>query len=235
MLEKKSVAIIPARGGSKRIPRKNIRLFAGIPIIAHSIQIALKTGLFDRVIVSTDDPEIAEVALKYGAEVPFLRSPETANDSAGISEVMIEVIEKLNEQGVEFDTFCCLLATAPFIQSQDIFNARSIFEKGNWDTVVPVVRFSYPIWRSVEKIGDQIRMWWPENYPKHSQDLAPAFHDCGQFYWLRTQEFLSTKRFFTENTGTIELPESRVQDIDTEEDWAMGEFKWQWLQTNTHV
>jgi pseudaminic acid cytidylyltransferase len=226
----KPIAIIPARGGSKRIPRKNIRLFAGMPIIAHSIINAQKTKLFDKIFVSTDDPEIAKIAIEFGAEVPFFRSQETSNDRSGIAEVIIEALGKLRDIGFEPDSFCCLLATAPFIQTQDIFEAYKVLEKGAWDSVVPVVRFSYPIWRSFERKGDHIKMWWPENYPKHSQELPPAFHDCGQFYWLRTEPFLRTQQFFTENTGSIELPESRVQDIDTEEDWAIGEFKWKWLE-----
>lgn len=224
------IAIIPARGGSKRIPRKNIRPFAGKPIIAHSIETALNSGLFSRVIVTTDDPEIADVAVKYGAEVPFLRDPSTSSDGAGLAEVMIEVLDFYRNQGQEPEYFCCLLATAPFIQIQDLQKAHQVFRDGGWETVVPVVRFSYPIWRSFEKKGDQIQMWWPENYPKHSQDLEPAFHDCGQFYWLKSSPFRAAGRFFTDKTGSIELPESRVQDIDTEEDWAIGEFKWQWLQ-----
>lgn len=226
----KPIAIIPARGGSKRIPRKNIRPFAGIPIIAHSIISAQKTGLFDKVIVTTDDPEIAEIAKEFGADVPYLRSPETSSDQAGISEVMLECLDHLKGAGQEPESFCCLLATAPFILPEDIAKAHDVLQQGNWDTVVPVVRFSYPIWRSFERNGEQIKMWWPENYPKHSQDLPPAFHDCGQFYWLKTAPFRASKRFFTDHTGSIELPESRVQDIDTEEDWAIGEFKWKWLQ-----
>jgi len=221
-----ALAIIPARGGSKRIPRKNIRPFLGKPIAAYSIQTALNCSLFAQVMVSTDDDQIAHIAKEYGASVPFLRSPETSNDYAGIAEVLIEVIEGYEVMGRRFETICCLLPTAPLITESDL---RSAFEKlsaGGFDSVFPVTRFQYPIWRSLRMEEDRVLMNWPENYPKRSQDLPQAYHDCGQFYWLRVDRFLKVRRVFTENSGAIELPATRVQDIDTEDDWRICELKY---------
>jgi pseudaminic acid cytidylyltransferase len=224
-----ALAIIPARGGSKRIPKKNMRPFLGKPIISYSIETALKSNLFAEVMVSSEDREIARIAQESGASVPFLRSAETANDYAGIAEVLIEVIESYTAIGRCFDTICCLLPTAPFITEPDL---RAGFEKLNsesFDSVFPVTRFQYPIWRSLRMEGDRVLMNWPENYPKRSQDLPPAFHDCGQFYWLRVDRFLKGRQVFTENSGAIELPSTRVQDIDTEDDWRICELKYKLL------
>jgi pseudaminic acid cytidylyltransferase len=228
-----ALAIIPARGGSKRIPGKNIRPFLGKPILAYSIETALKSRLFAEVMVSTDDRKIAGIAEERGASVPFLRSAETANDHAGIAEVLIEVIESYAALGRCFDILCCLLPTAPLIADPDL---RAGFEKlnaGNFDSVFPVTRFSYPIGRSLRMEGDRVLMNWPENYPKRSQDLPPAYHDCGQFYWLRVDRFLEARRVFTENSGAIEVPSTRVQDIDTEEDWRMCELKYKLLHPDS--
>ncbi len=225
----KALAIIPARGGSKRIPRKNIRPFLGKPIMAYSIEIALRSKLFAEVMVSTEDREIASIAEERGASAPFLRSAETANDYAGIAEVLAEVIETYANLGRRFETVCCLFPAAPLITEPDL---RASFEKlnaGGFDSVFPVTRFQYPIGRSLHMEGDRVSMNWPENYPKRSQDLPPAFHDCGQFYWLRVDAFLKTRRVFTENSGAIELPSTRVQDIDTEDDWRICELKYKFL------
>ena len=227
------LAIIPARGGSKRIPGKNIRPFLGKPILAYSIETALKSGLFAEVMVSTDDREIVRIAQERGASVPFLRSAETANDVAGIAEVLLEVIEAYAAMGRCFDTVCCLFPTAPLITEPDL---RAGFEKlnaGGFDSVFPVTRFSYPIGRSLRMEGDRVLMNWPENYPKRSQDLPVAFHDCGQFYWLRVESFLKARRVFTENSGAIELPNTRVQDIDTEDDWRICELKYRLLHPDS--
>jgi N-acylneuraminate cytidylyltransferase len=224
-----SLAIIPARGGSKRIPGKNIRPFLGKPILAYSVETALESHLFEEVMVSTDDEEIARIAKENGSSVPFPRSAETANDYAGIAEVLIEVIESYAAMGRGFDTVCCLFPTAPLITEPDL---RAGFEKlnaGSFDSVFPVTRFPYPIGRSLRMEGDRVLMNWPENYPKRSQDLPLAFHDCGQFYWLRVDRFLKARRVFTENSGAIELPSTRVQDIDTEDDWRICELKYKFL------
>jgi pseudaminic acid cytidylyltransferase len=222
-----AIAIIPARGGSKRIPRKNIRDFCGKPIIAYSIETALQSGCFEEVMVSTDDEEIAEIARKYGALIPFMRSKKTANDHAGLGDVIIEVLKKYNECQKQFHAACCILPTAPLIQSSDIINAYKIFEEKKFDTVFPIVRFSYPILRALKEESGKVSMIWPEYYSYRSQDLTPAFHDSGQFYWLRPEVFIYKNKLFSDNSGCIEIPESRVQDIDTEEDWKICELKFQ--------
>jgi len=221
-----NLAVIPARGGSKRIPRKNIKHFCGQPIINYSIQAALVSDLFDEVMVSTDDTEIAEIALEAGASVPFLRKADTANDMAAIIDVLEEVIDAYSQRGKVYDLVCCLLPTAPLLSVVDIRQSYELLQQCDYDSVFPVVRFGYPILRSLRIEDGKAYMMWPENYFKRSQDLPPAFHDAGQFYWFRPQCCFSAKRIFTENTGVIELPESRVQDIDTEQDWELAELKY---------
>jgi N-acylneuraminate cytidylyltransferase len=221
------LAIIPARGGSKRIPGKNIRPFLGKPIIAYSIETALGSNLFAEVMVSTDDETIARVARQHGAVVPFLRSAETSGDHAGIAEVLREVIERYAALGRPFDTICCLLPTAPLVIETDLVSALLKLKAENFDSVFPVCRFNYPIGRSLRMEDGRVLMNWPENYSKRSQDLPPVFHDCGQFYWLHVEAFLAAGRVFTQNSGAIELPSTRVQDIDTEEDWQLCELKYQ--------
>lgn len=231
-----AIAIIPARGGSKRIPGKNIRPFLGKPIIAYSIQRALQSKLFAEVMVSTDNEEIACIARDIGAAVPFLRSSETANDQAGIAEVLLEVIECYAALNRRFDIACCLLPTAPLISEIDLRIALAKLDLGGFDSVFPVTRFQYPIWRSLRMEHDRVLMNWPENYTKRSQDLPPAFHDSGQFYWLRVDRFLAAGRVFTQNSGAIEIPGTRVQDIDTEDDWHLCELKYKLLHaTSTDV
>ena len=220
-----ALAIIPARGGSKRIPRKNIRQFCGKPIIAYSIEAAIKSGCFKNVMVSTDDEEIATIAKKYNADVPFLRSKETANDYAGLGDVVKEVIDQYNSSGQIFSAVCCILPTAPLMQPSDIVSSYVKMTEGNFDTVFPVVRFAYPILRALKEESGKVSMIWPEYYSHRSQDLTPAFHDCGQFYWLRPEVFMKNKKLFSENSGSIELPETRVQDIDSEDDWNICEMK----------
>ncbi len=225
-----NIAIIPARGGSKRIPRKNIKPFLGKPIIAYSIEAAQKSGLFAEIMVSTDDPEIAAVAKTYGASVPFYRSPQTANDFATIGDVVDEVLTTYEKNGKTFDCVCCLLATAPFILPQRIQEAYQLMLDKHYNSVFPIVRFSYPIQRALRLTDGKVSMFQPENFAKRSQDLEPAYHDSGQFYWMRVEEFKKQKRFFAQNSGAIILPETEVQDIDTEEDWKLAECKYQWLK-----
>ncbi len=229
MKNKKNIAIIPARGGSKRIPQKNIKNFLGKPIIAYSIEAALKSRLFDEVMVSTDDEKIAEVSKKWGAKVPFLRSKENANDYAGIADVLIEVLNEYKNRNIEFENVCCILATAPFIQADDLMDSYSKLLKSIYDSVFPVVRYSFPIQRAMQFEGDKIKMIWPENLITRSQDLTPSFHDAGLFYWIKTNVVLQYKRLWTNNTTAIEIKEEKAQDIDTIEDWKIAELKYKLL------
>jgi pseudaminic acid cytidylyltransferase len=221
----KSVAIITARGGSKRIPRKNVKAFNGKPIIAYSIEAALTSGIFDEVMVSTDDIEIAEVAKQYGALIPFLRSSKTSDDYATTAAVLREVLEKYEQQGLTFEYACCIYPTAPFVSATKLIHAYKTLVELKADSAIPVTRFSFPIWRSFKMENGKVSYNWPEFAPKRSQDLPPAYHDCGQFYFLRTSVFMQTGKLVTENTIGIEVPETEVQDIDNEEDWKIAEIK----------
>ncbi len=221
------IAIIPARGGSKRIPRKNIRSFLGKPIIAYSIEVALKSGLFNEVMVSTDDKEIAKIAKKYGASVPFLRSIENSNDYATTVDVLKEVLNKYAESGNCFNQACCIYPTAPLVTSDALLNTYDKLIIGGWDCVFPVVEFSYPIQRSLIFNGDRIKMKWPENKWKRSQDLERAYHDAGQYYWFDVREFEKNENLWTDNTSSVVVSELNVQDIDNESDWKIAELKYQ--------
>ncbi len=221
-----NIAIIPARGGSKRIPKKNIKDFLGKPIIAYSIETALKSSLFSEVMVSTDDKEIAETAMKYGAMVPFFRSKEKSNDFSGLAEVVIEVLEKYKESGKVFDNVCCILATAPFISKDDITESFTKLRESNFDSVFPVVKYSFPIQRAMQFDGDNIKMIWPENMAKRSQDLESSFHDAGLFYWIKSNIVIEKKTMWTNNTTAIEISGQTAQDIDTFDDWEIAEMKY---------
>lgn len=222
----RNIAIIPARGGSKRIPKKNIKDFLGKPIIAYSIETALKSQLFDEVMVSTDDQEIADIAVHYGAKIPFLRSEKTADDYSGLSDVIIEVLEQYKMLNTEFDNVCCILATAPFISEKEIVESFLKIKNSIFNSVFPVVRYSFPIQRAMKFDGDMIKMIWPDNIAKRSQDLTPSYHDAGLFYWAKTKRFLSDKTLWTNNTTAIEINEQKAQDIDTLEDWKIAETKY---------
>lgn len=223
---KKSIAIITARGGSKRIPRKNIKSFSGKPIICYSIEAAINSGVFDIVMVSTDDVEIAEIAQKYGASVPFLRTEATSNDFATTAEVLTEVLVQYKERGENFHFGCCIYPTAPFVTAGKLQSAFKLLVQNDADSVIPVTRFSFPIWRSFKMEAGLLTYNWPENALKRSQDLPPALHDCGQFYFFNTERFLASKSLVTERTFGLEIPESEVQDIDNEEDWKLAEIKY---------
>lgn len=225
----RSIAIITARGGSKRIPRKNIKDFLGKPIIAYSIAAALDAGCFDEVMVSTDDLEIAEVARKAGANVPFLRSAETSNDFATTADVLMEVLGEYIQRGEVFDHACCIYPTAPFVTAERLKKAYDLLLQAGADTVLPVVRFSFPIQRALSIENSRLKLLWPEHRNTRSQDLTPAYHDSGQFYFFSTDRFLKTHDLFGSNSVPIELPESEVQDIDTEEDWKIAEIKYEML------
>lgn len=221
-----SIAIITARGGSKRIPRKNIREFCGKPIITYSIEAALKSGLFDEVMVSTDDDEIAEVARRAGAQVPFMRSSESAGDYASTDDVLMEVLEAYKAQGREFDTFCCLYPTAPFVTEEKLKSAMKLLERA--DSVMPVVRFSFPPQRCmVMNEAGEICMKWPEYASARSQDLEPYYHDCGQFYFCRTNLFMKYKTTDLPHMAAMIISELEVQDIDNFDDWEIAELKYQ--------
>ncbi len=222
-----TVAIIPARGGSKRIPRKNIKLFHGKPIIAYAIETALESGIFSTVIVSTDDPEIEEIAEKYGAEVPFLRSPKNADDFATTSDVLIEVIEQLENRQLFFNKVCCLYPTSPLIQATDIINASKLFNANHLDTLISCVAYSFPIQRSFQLIENNvIRLNQPELINERSQDLDTNYHDAGAMYFFSAQKFKENKSLWYGTIGAYELPELKVQDIDTLEDWRIAELKY---------
>ena len=221
----KTLCIIPARGGSKRIPRKNIRPFLGVPIIAHSIRAAQESGLFDEIMVSTDDAEIAEIVQAYGVSVPFVRSAEAASDFATTAAVLTEVLNSYAESGQLFDRACCLYATAPFVTADKLREAFGKMDTGRFDTVFPVVRFSFPVQRAVVFQNDRLAWLQPQHALTRSQDLPPAFHDAGQFYFFDVPRFLETRQLLTSNTSGIEVSELDAQDIDNLTDWQLAELK----------
>lgn len=224
-IEVDAVAIIPARGGSKRIPRKNIKLFAGVPMIARSILAAKECGLFRRIIVSTEDAEITEVAREYGAEVPFVRPAELATDHTNTDPVLLHALRWLEENDALPSTFCCIYATAPFIQADYLRKGFQLLRDEGATTVFSVTSFPYPIFRSLKVLPNRrVEMFWPENFPKRSQDLPEAFHDAGQFYWMNTTKYLQDSRLFSSDSVPVFLPRYLVQDIDTLEDWERAEL-----------
>lgn len=222
----KNLCIIPARGGSKRIPRKNIKEFLGKPIIAYSIEAALKSGLFEEVMVSTDDEQIAAIAKQYGASVPFMRSAETANDHAIIADVLNDVLSCYDKLGTHFDNMCCILATAPLLRVEDLQAAYDKLVQSDFVTVMPIVQFSFPIMRSL-KIDEKgkVEFNWPEYAKTRSQDIPAAYHDAGMFYWHKIGEWM--QGIF--NRGAVILDEMCVQDIDTEQDWQIAELKYKFI------
>lgn len=221
-----NIAIIPARGGSKRIPLKNIKDFLGKPIIAYSVDVALKSKLFDEVMVSTDNEEIAETAQKYGAKVPFMRSNQNSNDFSGTIDVLEEVINCYNEKGIKFDNLCCIYPTAPFITPERLTKAFFLLREKDLDSVFPVVPFSYPPLRGLKINNERVQMVWPEYLNYRSQDLEMIYHDSGQFYMARTERIMSKKTLWTDNSGVIILSEMESQDIDNNTDWKLAEMKY---------
>ncbi|EGR3921542.1 TPA: pseudaminic acid cytidylyltransferase [Vibrio cholerae] len=218
------IAIIPARGGSKRIPRKNIKLFHGKPMIAYSIEAAIASGCFDKVIVSTDDQEIAGVAKMYGAEVPFLRPAEIAGDYATTMDVMAHAIGWCKQQAWNVEAVCCLYATAPFIFQEDLRQGYTLLQEAGVQFAFSATSFPFPIQRAI-KLDEKgfVSMFSPEYEQARSQDLIEAYHDAGQFYWGQTQAFLTKLSIFSPHSRVVLLPRNRVQDIDTPEDWASAE------------
>jgi N-acylneuraminate cytidylyltransferase len=231
-MKERCLSVITARGGSKRIPRKNIKEFCGKPIIAYSIQAAIDSNVFDVVMVSTDDSEIAAVAKNIGAVVPFYRSAQTSNDFSSIADVLFEVIENYSALGEQFDIICCMLPTAPLLRIEDLSRGLETLQNQHADVVIPVVRYSYPIQRALQVINGKLHMIHQEFTFTRSNDLEPTYHDAGQFYWLRAAPFLKNRTLFCENTVHIELPEILVQDIDTEDDWKLAEIKYGRLKRN---
>lgn len=215
------IAVITARGGSKRIPRKNIKEFMGKPMLAYAIEAAVNSKVFDEVMVSTDDVEIAEIAKQFGAKVPFMRSEKTSNDFATTADVLDEVISEYKKRGKTFDELCCIYPCVPFLTADVINNAYEKFKTSDADRLIPVVKYSFPIQRAF-KLNEQGMLEYrePENAPKRSQDLEPMYHDVGMFYFYKTEKMNSDK------ITMLEMDETMVQDIDNESDWRMAETKY---------
>ena len=226
-LNQSRIAIIPARGGSKRIPGKNIRSFLGKPILAYSIETALASGLFSEVMVSTDDSKIAEIAEQYGATIPFLRSRRNADDFATTTDVLLEVLEEYHQRARHFDVLCCIYPTAVSINTIKLGDSLEQMESANADSTLPIVQFGYPVQRGlrVDK-KNRIRYVAPENRYKRSQDLEDIYHDAGQFYWLHTKAFMMEKDLILKNNVPFRVSELEVQDIDREVDWTLAEIKY---------
>jgi pseudaminic acid cytidylyltransferase len=219
------LAVIPARGGSKRIPRKNIRPFGGKPMIAWSIEAALQSGCFDQVIVSTDDTEIAEVARTYGVAVPFMRPAELSDDHTGTIPVIRHAIEWFQQQGAVPEKVCCIYATAPFVRGEDIRKGLDTLDSTGSDYAFSVTSYAFPIQRALRlTAAGRVEMFHPEHFNTRSQDLEEAYHDAGQFYWGRSSAWLAGKPIFSPDAAPVILPRHRVQDIDTPEDWESAEW-----------
>ena len=221
-----NICIIPARGGSKRIPRKNIKLFLGKPIIAYSIEAAINSNIFDEIMVSTDDIEIASIAKEYGAKVPFFRSEKNSNDFSTTSVVIEEVILEYKKLGKYFDQLCCCYPTAPFVTPERLTQGLEVLDNNDVESVFPIVEFDYPILRSF-KLNDNkyLDYNWPEYINSRSQDLPNSYHDAGQWYWIKATAFETYRNLFTSKTKAIQLSTTEVQDIDNENDWNLAELK----------
>lgn len=221
------VAIITARGGSKRIPHKNIKEFCGKPIIAYSIEAALESHMFDRIVVSTDDEEIKEVSMAFGAEVPFLRSKENSDDNATTAEVLREVIEELRREGSSYELACCIYPTAPFITPAKLHEAKIMLDEKGCKSVFAATAFSYPPQRGLVEVGDVVSWWQPQFAQSRSQDLATIYHDAGQFYFFQVAPFLESMSLVGEGSKMLFVPETEVQDIDNLVDWDLAEMKYE--------
>lgn len=219
------LAVIPARGGSKRIPRKNIKQFGGRPMIAWSISAAIESGCFDRIIVSTDDQEIAEIAQQSGADVPFLRPAELSDDHATTSEVIRHAISWVAENYATPERVCCIYATAPFLRADDIAGGSDLLKSSGLDFVFSATSYAFPIQRAIRLTAEgRVEMLMPEQFNIRSQDLEPVYHDAGQFYWGRSEAWLAGKPVFSNSATAVILPRYRVQDIDTPDDWLRAEL-----------
>ena len=229
----RKIAIITARGGSKRIPRKHIKEFCGKPILAYSIEAARTSGLFDTVMVSTDDREIAELARKYGAEVPFFRSERTAGDFATTNDVLLEVLEEYEKRGECYDLGCCIYPTAPFVTAAKLKDALGRLEGSGADTLIPVVAFSYPPQRAMVVREDRLVFESPQYLDSRSQDLEPHYHDVGQFYLFYTEAFRRNGKLMVGNILPYVVSEMEVQDIDNQTDWEIAEIKYRCMEGRT--
>ena len=225
----KMLAVITARGGSKRIPRKNIKEFCGKPILAYSIEAAIGAGIFDTVMVSTEDEEIAKIAKQYGAEVPFFRREETSGDFATTNDVLLEVLAEYEKRGQHFDFGCCIYPTAPFVTAEKLKMAAEKLTNSDADTLIPVVSFSYPPQRAMVEEDGKLVFLYPQYLDSRSQDLVPHFHDVGQFYLFKTEAFRKNKKLMLGNIIPMEVSEMEVQDIDNQVDWELAELKYRLL------
>lgn len=225
----KNIAIITARGGSKRIPRKNIKNFLGKPILCYSIEAALNSGLFDEVMVSTDDEEIAEIARRAGAKVPFMRSEATSNDFATTDEVLYEVLQEYEKRGEEFDYMACLYPTAPFVTAEKLKKAMERLEESKAAALMPVVAFSFPPQRGMVERNNRLEYQYPENACRRSQDLETIYHDCGLFYLYDVKNYMAQQGQVDDDYIPFVMKETEIQDIDNETDWALAEMKYRLL------
>lgn len=226
------LAIIPARGGSKRIARKNIKPFCGKPIIAYSIQNALDAKIFDKVIVSTEDEEIANCAKMLGAEVPFYRPRALADDHTGTNEVVKQALQWFHDQGIQVDYACCLYATAPLLKPEYLVQGMELLEDSRYNFAFSVTTFAFPIQRAIRLNSQgEVEALWPENRLVRSQDLEETYHDAGQFYWGKANAFLDDKVLFSNASVPVVLPRYLVQDIDTMEDWKLAEFLYKYRES----
>jgi pseudaminic acid cytidylyltransferase len=219
-----TIAIIPARSGSKRIPKKNIKKFFGKPMISYAIEAAGQSGIFDKIIVSTDSDEVSEIALQYGAEVPFMRPPELSDDHTPTAPVLLHTLDFLLKKGIDTDYICCIYPTAVFIQSGYLIEGHRIITENNVSSVFSVTSYSFPIFRALKINSKQcLEMFWPEHEMTRSQDLPEAYHDAGQFYWLDADKFRKSRKIYGHDSMPVILPRYLVQDIDTPEDWEVAE------------
>lgn len=225
----KSIAIITARGGSKRIPQKNIKNFCGKPILIYSIEAAIESKMFDEVMVSTDSEGIAEIARQNGAKVPFMRSDDTSNDFATTADVLVEVLKTYKDLGEHYDIGCCLYPTAPFVTGKKLKSAFEILISSDAKTILPVTAFSFPPQRGVYIRNNKLELVSPEYLNTRSQDIERIYHDCGQFSLFKVTDFLKEKKLITDNTIPYVIDEKEVQDIDTSEDWELAEIKYRIL------
>lgn len=224
-----AIAIITARGGSKRIPRKNVKEFLGKPIICYSIEAALASGIFDEVMVSTDDEEIAAIAKEAGASIPFMRSAANADDYATTDDVLMEVLDEYEKQGKTFTYMACIYPTAPFVTAKKLQDALQLLKDNHASGVMPVVRFSFPPQRGMAIREGKLDYCYPENALKRSQDLEPMYHDCGQFYFYNTDKFRACRGNLPDGYVPMEVPELEVQDIDNMVDWKLAELKFEMM------
>lgn len=226
----KLLCIIPARGGSKRIPHKNIALFKGEPIISYSIKAVQESGIADEIMVSTDDPAIADVAIKFGAKIPFFRDASTSNDKAGVAAVLVEVVNEYKKRGMEFDYVLSVYATQPLLKPENLVKAFHLLETTEGaESICTVEQYSYPPQRATIIVDGELKQLHPENYYARSQDLQPIYHDCNQFFLFKTYALMRDQKLYTEHTLPFILAEAESQDIDTLEDWKLMEMKYDLL------